>query len=43
LERGASDPVELRLIAVALPDDAIVEEFESLRVRVLKGRRILNT
>ena len=27
LEHGASDPMELHLIAVALPEDAIGEEF----------------
>jgi len=43
LEHGASDSVELRLIAVALPEDGIGEEFESLRVRVSKGRRVLTT
>jgi len=31
--------VELCLVAVTLPEDAIVEELESLRVRVSKGER----
>ena len=29
--------MELRLVAVALPEDTIVEEFESLRGKVSKG------
>ena len=39
MEHGASESVELRLVTVALPEDAIVEELESLRVKVLKGER----
>ena len=39
MAHGASESVKLRLVAVALPEEAMVEELESLRVRVSKGER----